>query len=51
MTDLEITINYWQSILDLQRYLLEPSVQLHIERTIKHLKQLQEIVSHVQMPK
>ena len=47
MTDLEGTILYWRAILDGQRYLLEPSVAVHIENTIKHLKQLQEIVGYV----
>ena len=45
MTDLESTINYWQAILDTQRYMLEPSVQYQIERTIKHLNQLQSILA------
>ncbi len=51
MTDLEGIIRYWQAILDNQRYMLEPSVIHHIESTVKHLKQLQKIVSHISVPK
>lgn len=47
MTDLNLVIVYWQSILDGQRYMLQPSVIEFIESTITHLKQFQEIVSHL----
>ena len=47
MTELEGTIRFWQAVLDGPRFQLKPSAVVHIETTIKHLKQLQEIVRHV----
>ena len=41
MTELEGTILFWEATLKRARFLLEPSVELHITHTIEALKQLQ----------
>lgn len=43
MTELEGLIRFWEATLKHAWFLLEPSVKVHIENTIKHLKQLQEM--------
>ena len=43
MTDLEGLIRFWEAILLNSRWIMEPSIQVHIETTIKLLKKLQEI--------
>ena len=40
---LKSTIDYWESILLHDRYLLEPSVKTFVEHTIKYLKELLKI--------
>ena len=41
MTELEGLIRFWETKLKDAWFLTEPSVQVHIENTIKHLKELQ----------
>ncbi|GAI62811.1 unnamed protein product, partial [marine sediment metagenome] len=42
MTELEGLIRYWESVQKQFSYLLEPSALVHIQNTIKYLKQLQD---------
>jgi len=41
MTELEGLIRFWEATLERAWFLLDPSVKLHIENTIKYLKELQ----------
>lgn len=50
MTDLEGTIQSWEHYLEREGPYLIPSVSRLIEKTIKHLKQLQEITAYVHVP-
>ncbi|MBA7566298.1 hypothetical protein ES708_07989 [subsurface metagenome] len=43
MTELEGLILYWKSLFLATRFLLNPSVETHIENTIKYLEELQKI--------
>lgn len=43
MTELEGLIRFWEATLKHAWFLLEPSVKLGIEHTVKHLKELQTL--------
>lgn len=43
MTELEGLIRFWEATLKGAWWVLEPSVKLHIQNTIKYLKELQEL--------
>ena len=40
MTELDLLIKFWEAKLKFDRYLMEPSVVVTIESTIKYLKKL-----------
>ncbi|MBA7584443.1 hypothetical protein ES708_26397 [subsurface metagenome] len=42
MTELEGLIRYWEAVQKQSLYLLEPSALVHIQNTVKYLKQLLE---------
>jgi hypothetical protein len=42
MTELEGLIRYWEAVQKQFLYLLEPSALVHIQNTVKYLKQLLE---------
>jgi len=41
MTDLKGLILFWEATLKEAWFLLDPSTKLHLQNTIKHLKELQ----------
>ena len=41
MTEVEGLIRFWESVLVEYRFLMSPSIQAHIEATIKNLRRLQ----------
>lgn len=41
MTELEGLIRFWEATVKGAWFLLDPSVKLHMENTIKYLKELQ----------
>ena len=41
MTELQGLIRYWEAVQKQFLYLLEPSALVHIQNTIKYLKQLE----------
>lgn len=47
MTQLEGCIQFWESTLSRDRYLMEPGTQALVESTIHHLKELQKLREEV----
>ena len=43
MTELEGLIRFWEATIKGAWFLLEPSVKVHIENTIKYLKELEKL--------
>ncbi len=42
-TQLDLTIRFWESKLQYDRYLMDPATDALIQDTVKYLKRLQEI--------